>query len=690
MKKIYFLLISIFSVWAAELGTNSSLPFLSYLFSYESCCVDEDSCRFLGDGKCDLHLNTKSCAWDKGDCGFCNSGCYYPVTQLSSCKSEDCLAFHHPNRKLSSNVCSDGQILLNNKCMNCPEDTYSIQYFNPKTCFECTKNMECKNNTLKPKTGVYRFSHDEDLQKVFRECLEKSACGEAELEDSIYGTSCTKGYKGIMCNSCTSHYTKTSINTCSECPENIVNILITIAIIIFVGIIVYYLITTTLNVCFDSQKFHSVGLKMFVNYFQVIYLCLQYRIQWPSGVSNIMSNNGDSKQSANSLKYYYFSMKCLIDPNIEEDDLFYYRIYFMVSLPLIGLLFSSICILFMAIFYKKHKKLKHYKIITIIVPYLLIYPYVLSYSLSPIACESLEINKPENFEELKKGHTYPIYLIENRNIDCSTNDHRIKSYPVTLIGVILWGILIPFIIFILVYINRKNLHQHKFKYRYGFLITGYLRKRFYWEFVILSKKFVLVILTIIMQSGYSPSFQSILLVASLIIYLILHVYFRPYVTEELNHLEFISSLTSIITILAGIVYNESSNSNTTVSAISAIIIFVVNLYFLYIWGRFMFWKNICELLDRFKFLKKFFVYHDGFDPNISKEFERVNYMYTEELQTVYTQIKDNDINEVMTDFNKTTVELMKDIVKTTLQQYNEGQAPVYREIKKKKSIFIKE
>jgi hypothetical protein len=599
----------------------------------------------------------------------------------------------------NSTDCDDGQILIG-KCLQCPKDTYSV--FNPtsKTCFECFNDtMNCTNNELKPIKNVFRFGCEDKSEKylkIFRKCPEPGACKgynqtviktKENKTKEVFSTTCGAAYKGKMCHSCNPKYTKTSLHTCAKCPDWIVNIIITLVIIFLVGVITYYLITTTLTVCFDPAKFHSVGLKIFINYIQVIYLCLQYRISWPRGIKEIVGSKSSGK--ANSLKYYYFSIKCLLNPDMDENNLFYYRVYFMVSLPVISLICSTICIIFINFFTKKEKRLKHYKSITIMVPFFLIYPYVLSYSLSPIACESLEQGRPSGFQELNEGESYPSYLIENRDIWCSEDLHRQKGYPATFIGLFIWGILVPGLIFLQLFRNRRNLHIHKIKYRYGFLFSGYLRKRYFWEFVIIGKKFILVVLTIIMQSDYDPTIQSLLLITSLLVFLVLHVHFNPYITKELNNLELLSSLAAIITILAGIILNESSKSKRDwLVVISSIVIIVINVWFLYIWVKFMFWKNVRELVDKYEFLKRFFNYSDGIDQQKLKEFEKVNYMYTEEMQTVYTQIKDIGKSDVVHDFNKSTTELMREIVKVEYNDYNSKKGPSFKTTDRRKSIYV--
>ena len=720
MHFYYLFPILILSCISSQVNSKLKNPYMSSLFSYSTCCSDPILCENLGNGVCDPELNSQDCAWDQGDCGYCNENCFIEdlldKTNSNACSSPFCHEspkFSHSIRK-TSDTCNDGQMYSSKYyysndssesyeqsiCIDCPDGTYSIYNPDSTTCFKCNNDtMECENNELKPKKNIYRFeledSNDKKYLKIFRKCPEPNACNDTSLEyvDNVIGmtqyyiTECADGYKGKMCHSCGIGYTKTSIHTCAECPDKVVNVIITLVIIFIVGIITYYLITTTLTVCFDPGKFHSIGLKIFINYIQVIYLCLQYRITWPSGVKNIAGSNSNSK--ANSLKYYYFSIKCLINEDIDENDLFYYRVYFMVCLPVISLIFSTICIIFINIFKKKSARLKHYKSITIMVPYFLIYPYVLSYSLSPIACESLEQGKPVNFEELNEGESYPSYLIENRDIWCNTSDHKIRSYPATVIGLILWGIIVPFCIFIALYRNRRNLHNHKIKYRFGFLFSGYLRKRFFWEFVIIAKKFVLVVLTVIMQSDYNPNTQSLLLITSLLVFLVLHVHFTPYITRELNNLELLSSLAAIITILAGIVMSESAKSGKSwLSTVSAIVILVINSWFVYIWVKFMFWNNIRELFEKYEFLKRFFDYSDGIDQQKLKEFEKINYMYTEEMQTVYTQIKDINGTEVVQDFNRTTIDLMREIIKVSYNDYSINKGPVFKSKQKKKSIYV--
>ena len=52
--------------------------------------------------------------------------------------------------------CDPGHARYNGLCMPCPDDTYAVQNDNitDKTCFECTNNMTCNANLIKPVPGV--------------------------------------------------------------------------------------------------------------------------------------------------------------------------------------------------------------------------------------------------------------------------------------------------------------------------------------------------------------------------------------------------------------------------------------------------------------------------------------------------------------------------------------------------------
>lgn len=72
--------------------------------------------------------------------------------------------------------------------------------------------------------------------------------------------------------------------------------------------------------------------------------------------------------------------------------------------------------------------------------------------------------------------------------------------------------------------------------KYGFLITGYKTRIFYWEIVVIARKILLVMLTVFL-TVVSADTQVLAGLLCLILSMILHVKFEPYASARLNRME---------------------------------------------------------------------------------------------------------------------------------------------------------
>ena len=75
------------------------------------------------------------------------------------------------------------------------------------------------------------------------------------------------------------------------------------------------------------------------------------------------------------------------------------------------------------------------------------------------------------------------YLNINYETKCFDSNHIKWSFGLGLLNISLWGIILPMIIFIILYKNKENLDQFDIRYRYSFIYRGYNNKSFYWELV---------------------------------------------------------------------------------------------------------------------------------------------------------------------------------------------------------------
>ena len=594
---------------------------------------------------------------------------------------------------LISNMCPNGCLNISDStenidevCIPCKKNTYIDHSKSNDTCFECPEDFSiCENQEFKPNDGYYKFASKE-YSLVIRKCPNQKACIGSTLQDnetSLYSTKCEpNNYEGDFCHTCSANSTKISLHICSKCPSKIINAFIIIGLIFMISFIAYYLIKTTISSAFIAQEMYSMGIKIFVNYFQIIYLCLQYKLKWPEQVKGLTSSNNDGDDNSSG---YFFSLKCLLDLDITEKELFYFRTYFMVLMP-IFLFIGSWIYYWVLLLYKNMHNVKLYRTVILIIPFLLVYPSVITYSLAPLACLSLSKGRPEYFQERVK--IYHDYLIENRDIKCD-NDHYVKITASVLVGVIVWGISGPGYIFYQIYKSRKNLFEHDIKFKYGFLFNGYLRNRYYWEFIIFIKKLLIVFLTVFMESEFNSNVQSILVVTLLILFLILQIYYKPYFHHTLNNLETFACLTGMVTILAGIIFTETSSDQYIISNFLILVIFVTNFTFVIYWLKFMTREMVTYLIKSYSFLSRFRK-DDGFEDDISKTFVNVKYLYIKEYQKLYTPIDDEDESESEQVFYKNSkiTKLYTDILQIGYKKYKNNQGPNSRNFDRRPSRFF--
>lgn len=95
---------------------------------------------------------------------------------------------------------------------------------------------------------------------------------------------------------------------------------------------------------------------------------------------------------------------------------------------------------------------------------------------------------------------------------------------------ILFGVGIPAISFILLFMNRHNITERSVRFKYGFLHNGYESSFWFWETVIYARKCLILIVRNIDVGLSSNIAVNRLLLGSCIAtpYLILQLHFKPF------------------------------------------------------------------------------------------------------------------------------------------------------------------
>jgi hypothetical protein len=152
---------------------------------------------------------------------------------------------------------------------------------------------------------------------------------------------------------------------------------------------------------------------------------------------------------------------------------------------------------------------------------------------------------------------------------------------VALPSIILWGILTPTSALMILVKYRKHLDDLNAKVRFGFLYTGYQAQMYYWEFVILYRK-VLIIVFAVFFTNISIPVQALCVMLVLLVAFILQMKKNPYLTPILNDLELRAVVVGTLTIYCGLFFLTTDLDSSTKIALFCIIL-SANAYFLVYW-----------------------------------------------------------------------------------------------------------
>ena len=123
-----------------------------------------------------------------------------------------------------------------------------------------------------------------------------------------------------------------------------------------------------------------------------------------------------------------------------------------------------------------------------------------------------------------------------------------------------------------------ELEQHKmnsFEGKYGLLYSGYQKKYYYWEVIVLARKVYICFLGALFGSNFHA--QGLFAVVGLFFFGLVHAYVRPFASEQMNQLEALSIITSTLTyFFAQFTFVELGTGSRTAAGVFT---FMVNISF---------------------------------------------------------------------------------------------------------------
>lgn len=479
--------------------------------------------------------------------------------------------------QLSFRECVSGESLHDEACVVCPKDTYSFDPSRP--CLLCPSSAICYgNDTMVPKAGYWRMNNHTDF---FVECLHPEACSGSQEPPFLSLTGlCAEGYFGNLCQQCLTDYSRTGRFQCTKCPNKASNISISTLIIIAALIVLALIVWTAINSALKPQSLIATYIKIFTNYLQMVVVSASLNLNWPDFAKTFLN----SQEMAGGLAEQMFSFECLFQ-DTSTSQVFYTKLRTYAVLPL-ALFLLTLLTWGLLLWCKKVDRLARKIVASIVIILFILHPSLTKAMFSLFACMDLGDGQ--------------LWLINDLSITCWEQSHvkEILTVVVPSMAVYVFGL--PLLSLCYLAKKRLKLESIEMKMMLCFLYKGYQRKQFYWEFVILYRK-VLMIAASVFLASVSITVQSLTVLAILLLSLFLQILINPFYERSLNRLEVKSILVSAVTIYAGLYY-ATSRLNPTTNIVLFVIMILANVYFLFSWIRVISPVLLRTLRDRFSAL----------------------------------------------------------------------------------------
>ncbi|KAL4462681.1 hypothetical protein ABPG74_000511 [Tetrahymena malaccensis] len=498
-------------------------------------------------------------------------------------------------QKYSENLMfNQGMVTKTFKSINYCEYCYdSVQLQkNPSlstTCQQCSKDQiqECygKYSILKP--GFWRNSQAVSSSEIFKCSQKPQNCIGGYFEGNQL---CAQGHVGVECLECDmynitgkGYYSKANMYSCTNCSDISFNF----GKIIIVLIVVLIVIFTVFKTNFKQQKNYIY--KKYLSLMKIIYFGNSYYRLGQSGsyiriisfyfqIMNIASYFYGSEKWKQLFSFQQdlynpvigssISFDCFLQDifknNLDQNISYYQKIKIITLSPFFIVMVSLLPSLLMLLLKKSSWKKFSYAA-----------SLILSYSFTTLFCVPVvDILASGIF--CKTFNNGEKYAILDLTLKCDDPDRLQFVYSFILPFLIIYSILIPGLIFIALIRNRFRLDKIHSRFLLGFIYVDYKRKYFYWEFIRLSTRYILIIVLYCFYS--STPLIGYFSLAVLIIYSTMLNKYKPYQTERLNKMEQLSITTGglfLIGYMMKFSLNQESEQNEQI--LTSIVIITVNI-----------------------------------------------------------------------------------------------------------------
>ena len=506
--------------------------------------------------------------------------------------------------------CIYGEKISENECSICDPPKYLIN--SAEVCLNCPTGAQCLGGYLMlPDSGYWKlnmYSSTVMSCPISSACLGSTSIQSSDLDytdfedsDIDFTGSCATGHYGHLCATCETGYSKSTSGLCSKCPNTQINALIMTSIMIAMIFVAYIMVSSTLKSAFSAKSLHSIYIKIFTNYLQIVFLTTQFNLNWPTYVLSFFEIQKNAASASDQL----YSIDCFFTEKsgYSNEDIYYYKLLTAALIPIIIWSLSFIVWIVVCFFKETYKFIKREFFTSIIVLFFLVHPNIVKTIFSSFSCREIV------------GIDY--WLVDNLEIQCFTQSHYKLLLTISLPCIVLWGFGVPAVVLVIMVKRYKELGKDYNKVVFGFLYNGFKQRKFFWEFVILYRKIFIICITVFM-SQVSTIIQALTVVILLLFALYLQYSQHPYSCKQLNYMEIEALFTATLTIYCGLYY-LSDSINSIIQAALFVAIVLGNSYFLLYWIYYMSKAFIDIVVNIYPWLRILFKRGDFLDDKIYEQ-----------------------------------------------------------------------
>jgi len=482
-------------------------------------------------------------------------------------------------------------------CVTCPEGSYSLSDpYKNQYCTPCNDQVAfCFGGiNIAPRPGFWRYNLTFD--KILA-CPISQACAGGSRDDKGQSQGeCNFPYEGNLCNQCTTGFAKdSSSQKCVKCQGNVFYYVKAALFLIAQLCMTFFALISSLKKIgatesatkiqtdsviqtnLDKQEaFNSSVLRTAFSYLQICGIIAQLDIAWPDWVLETISYiNGVSPGGQGG-----FSPSCIMKLFRDNDiDVYFIQLVITLIKPFLYWISLACLYLFYLVCTRKlsqsYQKLRKNLKVFFLIPAYMCQPSIIQATFTLFRCENFSSDES------------PVYfLLDQTEVQCWTKFHILWSMFIGLPNLILWTIVLPLLLLKIISKDTKQTKGSSQKdFEYSFIYTGLKHQKFFWEFVIMIRK-VLFIIILVFFNMISDETQVFAIFGLLSLFAYIQYKFSPFEDRRLNFLELFSLFSLNAVAYSGISLrlegDEWLNTMFISFALAVNLVFLVTLVFYFV------------------------------------------------------------------------------------------------------------